>query len=94
MSGCRATAAIRARYKAHDDDGEPGIGRRPDEAGEGELVIFASRGWEAWGIAFTLLRVGRRGRWVRLAERLWLWAGGSDRIEELFPRLIREISCH
>ena len=44
MSGCRISAPIRARYTAHDDDGDPGIGSSPDDDGDGEaLVIFGRR---------------------------------------------------
>jgi hypothetical protein len=42
MSGRRNMASMRAAYMAHDEDGEPGIGRRPEEDGE-RLVIAASR---------------------------------------------------
>lgn len=50
MSGCRSTDAILARYMAHEDDGEPGMGRRPDD--EGERGLMTTRKDNRW--AFNL----------------------------------------
>ena len=52
VSALLRNAPSRARYKAHDDDGEPGIGRNPDA--DGDLFIFLK--------VYSYLRRGARGR--------------------------------
>lgn len=34
---------MRARYIAHDDDGDPGIGRSPDDDGERAVLVILTR---------------------------------------------------
>lgn len=36
-------AIIRARYIAHDDDGDPGIGRSPEDDGERAVLVILAR---------------------------------------------------
>ncbi|KZL75238.1 hypothetical protein CT0861_11293 [Colletotrichum tofieldiae] len=42
VSACRKSAERRAEYSAHDDDGDPGMGRRPEDEGDRPVMVHFS----------------------------------------------------